>query len=132
MLTDYGFKLRLPGEFQVHADWLIEGPYIVHGHQFGPQLLTIGLPYEEAIDEYDERFGREVDWEADRSTLMDYSDVSLEVALGEAMSCGDIRVTGQGKTVWVDHHAWHTELSTRRAVANTLRGMRSMRARKGA
>lgn len=88
----------------------------VFGHAFGWQLLTVEADLDDALDEYDERFGTRVDFEADASTLADYDGATLDDQVESAMSAGDIRVNSGGTTVWVDHYEWVREFATVRAA----------------
>lgn len=84
----------------------------VFGNMFGPCLLVVGGDLGDAFDEWDDsRFASEVDVEADRSDLADYAE-NLQEAIEKAMEDGDIRCTGSGRFVWVDHHEWVRDFDT--------------------
>ena len=80
--------------------------WYVLGGAYGPQLYANCSGLEEAIDEFDERHGDRVDWDADASTLADYDGETVEEQFESAMNDGDIRVNDGGTTVWVDHYEW--------------------------
>lgn len=92
----------------------------VLGVQFGPMLLVVTNSVEEAIDEWDERYGQRVDFEADAGMLSDYGP-DAESAVDAAMSHGDIRVNDGGTMVWVDHYEWCREFDSIRAAADYFR-----------
>lgn len=92
----------------------------VLGAQFGPMLLVVTNSIEEAIDEWDERYGTRVDVDADARTLADYGP-DTESAVDAAMSHGDIRINDGGTMVWVDHYEWCREFDSIRAAADYFR-----------
>ena len=83
----------------------------VFGHQFGPGFIALADCIEDAIDEWDERHGQRVDYEADAATLRDYGPTDEE-AIDKAMCDGDIRINSGGTTVWVDHYEWVREFDS--------------------
>lgn len=93
----------------------------VLGFQFGPMLLVVSNSIEEAIDEFDERFGERVDLQADAGILSDYGP-NTESAIDAAMSSGDIRINDGGTMVWVDHYEWCREFDSIRSAADYFRG----------
>lgn len=78
----------------------------VLGYQFGPMMITRNASLEEAIDEFDEKFGTRV--KPNDPDLKDYGDTPEE-AVEEAMNSGDIRINDGGTMVWVDHSEWFRE-----------------------
>ena len=92
----------------------------VLGYQFGPMLLVVTNSIEEAIDEWDERYGTRVDVDADADTLGDYGP-TIEEAITNAMEHGEIRVNYGGTMVWVDHYEWCREFDSIRAAAEYFR-----------
>lgn len=82
----------------------------VLGVQFGPMLLACCCDLSEAIDEWDERYGRRVD-PAD-SDLLDYNGATTEERIESAMSAGDLRINDGGTMVWVDPYEWMREFPT--------------------
>ena len=91
---------------------------IVIGHQFGPCLYAFECDLEEAIDEFDERYGTRVD--ANDPDLADYGDTPDE-QFEKAMSDGEIRINDGGTVVWVDHYEWMREFDSRRAALECFR-----------
>ena len=104
-----------------------EGPttnraYVL-GYQFGPSLLVVGGSYESAVDEFDERFGTQV--EQDDTALLDYEGKDTEERIVSAMNSGDIRCTGSGTMVWVDHYEWCAVFTGKDAVRRAGRYFRT-------
>jgi hypothetical protein len=83
-------------------------------------LLVVTNSMAEAIDEWDERYGQRVDFQADAGMLSDYGP-DAESAVDAAMSNGDIRVNDGGTMVWVDHHEWCREFPSIRDAAAYFR-----------
>jgi len=92
----------------------------VLGVQFGPMLLVVTNSIEEAVNEWDERYGTRVDFDADADTLEDYGP-DTESALEAAMSHGEIRINDGGTMVWVDPYEWCREFDSIRAAADYFR-----------
>jgi len=84
----------------------------VLGDQFGAKLLVAGEDLDEAFDEFDERFGRRVDFVADARDMADYDGATVAEQVESAMNGGDIRINDGGTTVWVDHYEWCREFDT--------------------
>lgn len=99
------------------------GGHVVIGHPFGACLIAFHCSPEEALDEFDERFGERVE-ETD-SALQDYGNPGDTVAekVDSAINAGDIRINDGGTTVWVDPHEWmRTFKDVREAMRCFLEG----------
>ena len=94
--------------------------FVLGLHMVGPMLLVVTNSMEEAIDEYDERYGARVDFEADADTLADYGP-DTESAVEAAMLHGEIRINDGGTMVWVDPAEWCREFESIRAAADYFR-----------
>lgn len=89
----------------------------VIGDEFGPCILATNCSLEDAIDEWDERHGKRVDFDLDRECIRDYTeydDSPNEEFPGffGAMNCGDIRINDGGTIIWVNHYEWFREFPT--------------------
>ena len=91
----------------------------VLGWQFGPKMLATCCSLEEAIVEFDERYGTRV--EADDSALLDYDGATTDERIESAMAQGDIRVNDGGTMVWVDPYEWAREFATIREAGEFFR-----------
>lgn len=80
--------------------------YVV-GHQFGPCMIARDCGMDEALDEWDERFGERV--EVGDPALADYNGSDYAERVVSAMDVGDIRINDGGSIVWVDHYEWLKE-----------------------
>ena len=83
----------------------------VMGHQFGPGFVALTDDLEDAMDEWDERHGQRVDYEADAIALRDYGPTDEE-ATEKALEDGDIRINSGGTAVWVDPYEWIREFDS--------------------
>ena len=79
----------------------------VFGHQFGPAFIALSDSVEDALSEWDERFGEPV--EEDDPALSDYPGDEPWKQAGAAIDDGDIRVNDGGTVVWVDPYEWFRE-----------------------
>lgn len=95
--------------------------YHVLGTQFGPMLLCANASLEDALDEWDERYGERVDVVIDRTTLTDYDGATAQEQIESAMNCGDIRINSGGTMVWVDHYEWVRSFRTGREAGRYFR-----------
>jgi hypothetical protein len=88
--------------------------HVVIGAAFGGMLIAFASDPQEALAEFDERFGERVD--ADDSALDDYPGLTIEERIETAMSRDDIRMTGGGTAVWVDPYEWMKVFTDPRAA----------------
>ena len=86
---------------------------VVLGYEFGPCLFAFDCDLEEALNEFDERFGQRV--EDDDPDLADYGDTP-ETQWDRALNDGDIRINDGGTAVWVSHYEWMREFNSRKAA----------------
>lgn len=82
---------------------LDEDRFFVFGLHSGPYMIATHSGLQEAIDEWDERYGQRV--QPDDPDLMDWG-VTPEEGLDNALQAGEIRVNGGGILVWVDPYEW--------------------------
>lgn len=90
---------------------------IVIGNRWGPCVLAARASLAEALDYYDEHYGRLI--EEDDPALRDYGD-TLKNALESAVSHGDARYGPEG-AVWVEEDEWMREFRTVREAGAWLR-----------
>lgn len=100
-----------------------DAPIVVIGHMFGPCLVTVHAGLDDAIDEFDERFGTRVD--ADDPDLNDYPGATIGDRIESAMNDGEIRVNGGGTMVWVDHYEWMREFRSKAEAREFFRSLRN-------
>lgn len=82
----------------------------VLGWQFGPMLLADETTCEEALSEFDERFGERI--EPGDQSLADYDGASDSERIEAAMDCGDARINDGGTAVWADPYEWIREFAS--------------------
>lgn len=92
----------------------------VLGHAFGPCMLATRCTLEEAIDEFDERYGERVS--VTDSALADYPGETISERVEAALAEGDTRCNYGGTTVWVDHYEWVRQFATVRQAGRFFRG----------
>lgn len=83
--------------------------YVVLGDMFGPDLLCIKTDVQEAIDEWDERFGQRL---AGNEDIFEDYGTTPEERFEKALDDGAIRINSGGTVVIVDECEWFRSFRT--------------------
>lgn len=95
-----------------------KGPHFVFGDECGARFIAFHAELGDAINEFDERFGKRI--EADDPDLKDYEPAEdcTEHQRGEpfaramaACDAGEARMNDGGTVVWVSPYEWVREFS---------------------
>lgn len=104
----------------VYLSGTAQGRHIVIGTQFGASLIAFHSTLEDAIDEWDERFGERL--ENDLAALADYPGADNTAKIDAAHNDGALRTNDGGTTVWVDHYEWFRESTDAREAMRCFLG----------